>query len=134
MKFNISTEGFNDIINITSQAEKAVEKSGIAKGFCLIFVAHSTAGLSTIEYEEGVLQDLKDAVEKIAPRDGHYHHNETRGDGNGDAHVKAALMKPNLCIPVENNELALGTWQQLILIDFDNRPREREVIIKVFKQ
>lgn len=131
MKFQISTEGFNDIVNIGSQIEKAVESSDVEQGMALVFVAHSTAAVTIIEFEEGVLKDLKEAVEKIAPRDGHYHHNETRGDGNGDAHVKAALMKPSLLIPIENGKLHLGTWQQPVLIDFDNRPRTREVTVKV---
>lgn len=134
MKFNISTEGFNDIINISSQAEEAVKKSDVKKGFCLIFVAHSTAGLSTIEYEEGALQDLKDALERVAPMNKDYEHCKKWGDCNGYAHIRATLIKPSLCIPVENNELVLGTWQQPILIDFDNRPRERELIVKVFEQ
>ncbi len=131
MKFQISTKGFNDIVNITSQVEEAVGASDVKEGMVLVFVAHSTAAVTTIEYEEGVLQDLKEAVEKIAPRDGDYHHNETRGDGNGDAHVKAALMKPGLLVPIENGKLHLGTWQQPVLIDFDNRPREREVMVKI---
>ncbi len=134
MKFQVSTEGFNDIINITSQIERAVEGSDVEEGMALVFVAHSTAAVTTIEYEKGVLEDLKEAVEKIAPRDGDYHHNETRGDGNGDAHVKAALLKPSLLIPVENGKLQLGTWQQPVLMDFDNRPREREVTVKVISK
>lgn len=131
MKFEISTEGFNDIINITSQVKEAVGDSEVKQGMALVFVGHSTAAVTTIEYERGVLEDLKEAVEKIAPRDADYHHNETRGDGNGDAHVKAALIGPNLVIPVEKGKLQLGTWQQPVLIDFDNRSRTRELTVKV---
>lgn len=131
MEFQISTEGFNDIVNISSQVEQAVEGSDVEQGLALVFVAHSTAAVTTIEYEQGVLEDLKEAVERMAPRAADYRHNETRGDGNGDAHVKAALMKPSLLIPVENGKLQLGTWQQPVLIDFDNRARTREVTVKV---
>lgn len=133
-QFQISTEGFNDIINISSQIKEAVQASDVEEGAALVFVAHSTAAVTTIEYEQGVLEDLKEAVEKIAPRGDHYHHNETRGDGNGDAHVKAALLGPNLMIPIENRKLQLGTWQQPVLIDFDNRPRQRTVTVKLISQ
>lgn len=134
MKFQISTEGFNDIINITSQVEEAVEASDVEEGTALVFVAHSTATVSTIEYEEGALQDLKNALEKIAPTDKEYEHNKAWGDGNGHAHVRAALMKPSLLIPVEDGKPVLGQWQQPILIDFDNKAREREVIVKVISR
>ena len=131
MKFNISTKGFNDIINITSQVEKEVEKSQIKEGICLVFVAHATCALTIIEYEEGVIKDLKRAFEIIAPMNEDYEHCKKWGDCNGYAHVRASLMKPSLTIPVEEGKLVLGQWQSLVLIDFDNRPREREVIIKV---
>lgn len=131
MKFQVSTEGFNDIINISSQVKEAAEQSDVKEGMALVFVAHSTAAVTTIENERGVLKDLKEAVEKFAPRDGSYHHNKTAGDGNGDAHVKAALIGPDLMIPVEGGKLQLGTWQQPVLIDFDNRSRERTVTVKM---
>ena len=130
-KFQLSTEGFSDIVNISSQVKEAVDSSDVEEGFALVFVAHSTAAVTTIEYEQGVLEDLKEAVEKIAPRDGSYHHNKTAGDNNGDAHVKAALLGPNLMIPIENGKLQLGTWQQPVLIDLDNRPRTRELTVKI---
>ncbi|MEF8846894.1 MAG: secondary thiamine-phosphate synthase enzyme YjbQ [Candidatus Paceibacterota bacterium] len=133
-KFQVSTKGFNDIINITSQVKEAVDSSDVEEGMVLVFVAHSTAAVTTIEHERGVLKDLKEAVERLAPRDNNYHHNKTAGDGNGDAHVKAALLKPSLVLPIEDGKLDLGTWQQPILIDFDNRPREREVIIRIMKK
>jgi len=133
MKFKISTKGFNDIINISSQVSEAVSDSGVKKGVALIFVAHSTAAVSTIEYEQGVLQDLKEALKKIAPTDKDYHHNKAWGDENGHAHVRAALMSPSLVIPVEQGKPVLGHWQQPVLIDFDNRPRERELIVKVIE-
>lgn len=131
MKFNIATKGFTDIIDITPQVEKELEKSEVKEGICLVFVAHSTCALSTIEYEEGAIKDLKRALEVIAPMNEDYEHCKKWGDCNGYAHVRAALMKPCLAVPIENGKLVLGTWQQLVLIDFDNRPREREIIVKI---
>jgi len=134
MKFQISTKGFNDVVNISSQLEEAVNSSDVEEGFALIFVAHSTAAVSTIEYEEGAVQDLKDKLEELVPPDEEYEHNKAWGDGNGHAHVRASLMQPSLLIPIEDGKPLLGQWQQPILIDFDNKAREREVIIKVFEK
>jgi len=131
MKFNISTKGFTDIIDITPLVEKTLENSKLKEGICLIFVAHSTCALTTIEYEEGAIRDLKRALEIIAPMNENYEHCKKWGDCNGYAHIRAALMKPSLMIPIENGKLVLGTWQQIVLIDFDNRPRKREIIVKV---
>jgi len=133
MKFNISTKGFTDIIDITPQVLKEVEKSKVKDGICLVFVAHSTCAITTIEYEEGAIKDLKRSLEIIAPMNTNYEHCKKWGDCNGYAHIRAALMKPSLVVPVENGKLVLGTWQQIVLIDFDNRPREREIIVKVIK-
>ena len=131
MKFNISTKGFNDIIDITSRVSKIVKESNVKDGICLVFVAHSTCAIATIEYEEGAIKDFKRALEIIAPMNENYEHCKKWGDCNGYAHIRAALMKPSLAVPIENGKLILGTWQQITLIDFDNRPREREIIIKV---
>jgi len=131
MKFNISTKGFNDIIDITSRVSKIVKESNVKDGICLVFVAHSTCAITTIEYEEGAIKDFKRALEIIAPMNENYEHCKKWGDCNGYAHIRAALMKPSLAVPIENGKLILGTWQQITLIDFDNRPREREIIIKV---
>ena len=131
MKFNISTKGFNDIIDITSRVSKIVKESNVKDGICLVFVAHSTCAITTIEYEEGAIKDFKRALEIIAPMNENYEHCKKWGDCNGYAHIRAALMKPSLAVPIENGKLILGTWQQIVLIDFDNRPREREIIIKV---
>ncbi len=131
MRFTISIKGFTDVVNITHQVEKEVEKSKVDEGVCLIFVAHSTCALTTIEYEEGAIKDLKRALEIVAPMNENYEHCKKWGDCNGYAHIRAALMKPSLTIPIENGKLVLGTWQQLVLIDFDNQPREREIIIKI---
>ncbi|MBI4464182.1 MAG: YjbQ family protein [Acidobacteria bacterium] len=129
MELQFSTEGFTDILNITPEVAKAVQKAGIREGVAHLFVSGSTAALTTIEYEPGALADLKRALEQIAPADAEYAHNEAWGDGNGYAHLRAALLKPDLCIPIVGGKLALGTWQQIILMDFDNRPRRRTVLV-----
>jgi len=134
MKFNISTKGFTDIIDITPQVLKAVKESRVKDGICLVFVAHSTCAITAIEYEEGAMKDLKRALEIIAPMDENYEHCKKWGDCNGYAHIRAALMKPCLIVPIENEKLILGQWQNIVLIDFDNRPREREILIKIIKQ
>jgi secondary thiamine-phosphate synthase enzyme len=134
VKFRISTKGFNDIINITDRVSEIVKNSKIKEGICLVFVAHSTCAITTIEYEEGAIKDLKRALEIVAPMNTNYEHCKKWGDCNGYAHIRAALMKPCLAIPIENGKLILGQWQQVVLIDFDNRPREREIIVKIIKQ
>ena len=133
MKFRISTKGFNDIIDITDRVSEIVGKSDVRDGICLVFVAHSTCAITTIEYEEGAMKDLKRALEIIAPMNTNYEHCKKWGDCNGYAHIRAALMKPCLAIPIEDGKLVLGQWQQIVLIDFDNRPREREIIVKIVK-
>lgn len=131
MELQFSTKGFNQIIDITAQAQKAVQGSGVKEGVLHLFVEGSTAALTTIEYERGALADLQRALEQIAPMNAEYAHNAAWGDGNGYAHLRAALLKPDLCIPIRGGKLGLGTWQQVILIDFDNKPRERRVIATV---
>lgn len=131
MRFKILTKGFNDIIDITQKVEDFVKESKIKKGVCFLFVPHSTCALTTIEYEEGLLEDLKRILEKIAPMNEDYEHCKRWQDCNGYAHIRAALLKPSLTLPIEEGKLVLGTWQQIILIDFDNREREREVILKI---
>jgi len=131
MRFRIFTKGFTDIINITPLVEKEVEKAGVKDGICLVFVPHSTCAVTTIEYEEGAMTDLKRVLEIIAPMNTNYEHCKKWGDCNGYAHIRASLMKPSLTTPIENGKLVLGAWQQLVLIDFDNRPREREIIVKI---
>ena len=133
MKFRISTKGFNDIIDITDRVSEIVGKSNVRDGICLVFVAHSTCAVTTIEYEEGAMKDLKRALEIIAPMNTNYEHCKKWGDCNGYAHIRAALMKPCLAIPIENGQLILGQWQNIVLLDFDNRPREREIIVKIVK-
>jgi len=131
MRFFIKTKGFNDIINITEKISEIVEKSGIKEGICLISCPGSTCGFTTLEYEKGLIDDLKKALEKIAPMNNNYEHCKKWGDCNGYAHIRSALINPFLTLPIENGKLALGTWQQVVFIDFDNRAREREILIKI---
>jgi secondary thiamine-phosphate synthase enzyme len=128
---SINTKGFCDIIDINSHVLSIVKRSLIANGLVTIFCPGSTGSITTIEYESGVLQDLKDALERIAPSDIPYEHNERWGDGNGFSHVRAALMKPSLTVPLVNGNLTLGTWQQIVFIDFDNRDRYRDIIVQI---
>ncbi len=130
-EIKLKTQGFCDIINITDKVSDFVEKSKIKDGIALIFCAHSTAGITTIEYEEGILADLKELVEKLIPQDKSYHHDKTWGDGNGFSHLRASLVNPSLAVPIIDKKLFLGTWQQIVFCDFDRRPRERKVIIQI---
>ncbi len=129
ISFNTSSE--TDIIDITSEVEDMVQSSGIENGNLLLFIAGSTASLTTIEYESGVINDLTRAIEKIAPQGIQYEHDRRWGDGNGYSHVRAALLGASLNIPVRESKLLLGTWQQIVLLDFDNRPRKRDVQVQI---
>jgi len=131
MKFKLSTKGFNDVIDITDKVREIVKNSKIEDGICLIFCPGSTCAITTIEFEGGAINDLKRILEKIAPMNKDYEHCKKWGDCNGYAHIRSALLKPSFCCPIENGDLVLGTWQQIIFIDFDNRPREREIIVKI---
>ena len=132
-EFKVQTKGFNDIVNINEEVKKTIKDSGIEDGVASIFVVGSTAGITAIEYEKGVLKDLKEVFEKIAPKDGNYNHEEAWHDGNGFSHIRAGLLKPSLTVPIENGKILIGTWQQIVLIDFDNKPRERTIVVKILK-
>ena len=120
-----------DIIDITQLVVKKVKESEVREGAVTLFIPGSTAALTTIEFESGVVNDLRKAIDRIAPADLYYEHDERWGDGNGYAHVRAALIGPSLHIPIINGEMTLGTWQQIVLVDFDNRPRERRIMIQI---
>jgi secondary thiamine-phosphate synthase enzyme len=128
---SLNTKGFCDIINITPQVFSILKQSSVANGLVTIFCPGSTGSITTIEYESGVLEDLKNALERIAPSNIPYRHDLRWGDGNGFSHVRAALMKPSLTVPLMSGKLTLGTWQQVVFIDFDNRNRHREIIVQV---
>ncbi len=126
-----STTGETDALDLTPELRENLSKSGVRQGQVVVFVPGSTGAVTTIEYEPGVVQDLKDAIDRIAPRDMHYAHDAAWGDGNGYSHVRAALVGPSLSIPVIKGQLTLGTWQQVVLLDFDNRPRKRRIIQQI---
>ncbi|MFC1666640.1 secondary thiamine-phosphate synthase enzyme YjbQ [Candidatus Omnitrophota bacterium] len=130
-KIKLNTKGSTDIINITDQTREIVSKTATKNGIVLIFVPGSTGGLTTVEYEPGLVQDLKKFFEKIAPESSTYQHDLRWHDGNGHAHVRASFLGPSISVPFVNKTLQLGTWQQIIFIDFDNRPRSRELIFQI---
>jgi secondary thiamine-phosphate synthase enzyme len=131
-KIQVSTNGNSEVLDITLQAEKAVTDSGVSAGTATLFVVGSTAAITTTEYEPGLVNhDIKAAFEKIAPANGRYEHEETWHDDNGHSHVRASLLGPSLTVPIVDGKLTLGTWQQIILIDFDTRPRNRQVICQI---
>ncbi|MEE8317455.1 MAG: secondary thiamine-phosphate synthase enzyme YjbQ, partial [Candidatus Omnitrophota bacterium] len=127
-KININTKGDTDIVDITPQVATSVSNAGVDKGVVSIFVSGSTGGITTVEYEPGLIQDLKKFFEKIAPKSGIYQHNLRWHDGNGYSHVRASFLGPGMTVPFIDRRLQLGTWQQIIFIDFDNRPRTREIL------
>ena len=127
----LSTRGYSDIHDLTPQVTDLLSSAGLQEGSVLIFVPGSTAGVTTIEFESGVLADLRDALDRLVPTDIAYAHDARWGDGNGFSHIRAALLKPNLEVPVAGGRLLLGTWQQLVLIDCDNGSRRRSVICQL---
>jgi secondary thiamine-phosphate synthase enzyme len=131
MKFNVLTKGFTDIIDITNEVSEEVKDSGVKDGICLMSCPGSTTGITTIEYEDGAINDLKRILDEVAPMNENYEHCKKWGDCNGYAHIRSALIKPFLAVPIEKGELLLGTWQQIVFLDFDNKPRKREIIVKV---
>jgi secondary thiamine-phosphate synthase enzyme len=128
---HLSTRGNTDIHNVTEQVERAVSESGLKNGSVTVFTPSSTSALTTIEYESGALNDLRRLFEEIIPSNREYAHNARWGDGNGHSHVRAALLGASLTVPFVNGRLTLGAWQQIIFIDFDNRSRQRELILQV---
>jgi secondary thiamine-phosphate synthase enzyme len=127
----VNTTGKMDIIDLTPKVMETVGGSAFLNGVVTMFIPGSTAALTTIEYETGVINDLKNAIERMAPEDLYYEHNERWGDGNGYAHVRAAMIGPSLQVPVVEGKLTLGTWQQIVLLDFDNRARKRQIILQM---
>jgi len=123
----IKTTAGTDILDLTGAVAARVQDTGVEAGLLTLFIAGSTAALTTIEYESGVVNDLRAAVERLFPQGLTYQHDRRWGDGNGYAHVRAAFLKPELSIPIADGSLKLGTWQQIVLLDFDNRPRQRRI-------
>ncbi len=129
--FRVASKGFSDVHDITPKIQNLLENSELSDGIVTVFVPGSTAGITTIEFESGAVEDFKKAIDRIAPQGIHYDHDARWGDGNGFAHVRAALLGPSLSIPFVKKKLQLGTWQQIVLVDFDNRPRQREVMVQI---
>jgi len=130
-KISLQTKGHCDIIDITSQVEQQVAEAEINNGIAIIFISGSTAGITTIEFESGLLSDFQSMWERIVPKNILYDHDRRWGDGNGYSHVRASLLGASLVIPFNDKRLALGTWQQIVLVDFDNRPRSRQLILQI---
>ncbi len=131
-KFRLDTQGAGQVVNITDQVHRCVESGRIASGIATVFVIGSTAGITTTEFEPGLVnRDLKVAFEGIAPEDAEYLHEQTWHDDNGHSHVRASMLGPSLTVPFNDGQLQLGTWQQIVLIDFDTRPRTRQLVVQV---
>jgi secondary thiamine-phosphate synthase enzyme len=125
------TQGHCDVIDITNKVKENIERQKIRRGLATLFVSGSTASLTTIEYESGVLKDLQELLEKLIPSNRKYHHDDRWGDDNGFSHLRASLLGPSLQVPIEDGKLMLGAWQQIVLLDFDNRPRTREIVVQI---
>ena len=127
----LKTKGRDDCVDITEAVREAVGRSKITQGLATVFVTGSTAGITTVEYEPGLVKDLQEALRRLFPEDLRYAHHESGGDDNGFSHLRAAFIGPSLTVPVADGKLQLGTWQQIVLIDFDVRPRNREFVIQL---
>jgi secondary thiamine-phosphate synthase enzyme len=134
LRIQVATRGHGDVIDITHRVDEQIRNSGLDSGIVTLFVPSSTSALTTIEYESGAVQDLQLLFDRIAPPDADYRHNLRWGDGNGHAHVRHALLGPSLVIPFVEGRMTLGTWQQVVLVDFDNRPRSRSVVVQMLGQ
>lgn len=130
-QLSFSTQGDTDVIDITNDVQRVVQEAGIEAGQALAFVRGSTAAIATMEHEPGGVHDLREALERLLPTEGPYEHNRLNNDTNSHAHQRATIVGPSEAIPVLDGRLALGTWQQVVLIDFDDHPRERTVIVQV---
>ncbi len=130
-RFAVSTQGNDDMVDITGLVEQAILESGVLNGIATVFVVGSTAGITTIEYEPGLAEDMARVMERIAPRDAPYAHEERWRDDNGHSHIRASILGPSLTVPIVNGQMVIGTWQQIVLVDFDTRPRNRTVHVQI---
>ncbi len=130
-ELTIETLGDGEVVDVSADAQKAIDNAGLRDGLCTVFVAHSTCGVTTIECEPGCNTDLNRVFEQIAPRADRYEHNVRNADTNGHSHVRAALLGPSATVPFRDGELALGTWQKVVVVDFDDRPRTRRVVVQL---
>jgi secondary thiamine-phosphate synthase enzyme len=130
-EMTLQSKGNCDVIDITSQVARNVEKSSVSNGIVTLFVVGSTAGITTVEYEPNLLSDFKNMWDRVIPQNIPYEHNKTWGEGNGHSHVRASTLGASLTIPFVNRKLTLGTWQQIVFVDFDNRPRSRRLVVQM---
>ena len=130
-EFTFETRGDGDIIDLTDYAQKVVDNAGLQEGLCTVFVAHSTCGISTIECEPGCNADLNRIMERVAPQNEGWEHNRLNGDTNGHSHARASIIGPSVTVPFSGGELVTGTWQKVVMIDFDDRPRIRRVAVQL---
>jgi secondary thiamine-phosphate synthase enzyme len=130
-RLSLDSRGHGHILDITADVAEAVRGSELTQGVATVFVTGSTAGLTTVEFEPGLVHDLTAAFERLYPKTMEYRHHETWGDDNGHSHVRASMLGPSLAVPFVDGALTLGTWQQIILVDFDTRPRRREFVVQM---
>ena len=130
-ELTLDTQGDGDVLDLTSDAQKAIDNAGLRDGLCTVFVAHSTCGVTTIEHEPGCNADLNAILESVSPRARRWEHNERNADTNGHSHVRAALVGPSVTVPFRDGALALGVWQKVVCVDFDDRPRTRRVVVQL---
>ena len=127
----MTTQGYGEMKDITGEVQKLVLEHGLGEGTVTIFVPGATGGITTIEYEGGLVEDFAELMERLAPRGVPYHHDDRWGDGNGFSHIRASLLGPSLTVPITQGKLTLGTWQQIVFVDFDNRSRNRQVVVQM---
>jgi secondary thiamine-phosphate synthase enzyme len=130
-KISLQSKGHGDIIDITPEVQKRLAETKLSEGTVTLFITGSTAGITTIEFEPGLLADFKAMWQRIIPKDINYQHDQAWHDGNGHSHVRASLLGASLVIPFANKSLALGTWQQVVVVDFDNKARSRQIVMQV---
>jgi secondary thiamine-phosphate synthase enzyme len=130
-EITITTRGDGEVIDLSGEAQQIIERAGMRDGLCTVFVAHSTCGVTTIEFEPGCNADLNSVLEGVAPQGNRWEHNERNADTNGHSHVRAALVGPSVTVPFRDGTLALGTWQRVVCVDFDDRPRSRRVVVQL---
>jgi len=127
----LNTRGENDIINITDEIDQLIRRANISEGSVLIFVPGATGAISTIEYEPGLIRDFPEIMETLIPQEKPYHHNQTWHDGNGHSHIRATLIGPSLTVPISSGRPVLGTWQQIVFLEFDNKPHRRNLFVQL---
>jgi secondary thiamine-phosphate synthase enzyme len=130
-EITLATSGDGDVIDVTAHAQKAIDNAGLRDGLCTVFVAHSTCGMTTLEYEPGCVADVNRVLETVTPAGDRWEHNERNADTNGHSHVRSALIGPSVTVPFSNGQLCVGTWQKIVCIDFDDRPRSRRLVVQL---